>query len=86
MNLSECTVGQSLPGLELPLDRSTIAATAIASQDFEDVHHDAGAAQRRGTPDVFMSINATNGFVDRYITTYRGGESQQNDWLVTVTR
>ena len=72
MNLPECAVGQSLPGLELPLDRSTIAATAIASQDFEDVHHDAGAAQRRGTPDVFMSINATNGFVDRYITDWTG--------------
>lgn len=72
MNLSECTVGQTLPGLELPLDRSTIAATAIASQDFEDVHHDLGAAQERGTPDVFMSINATNGFVDRYITDWTG--------------
>lgn len=72
MNLSECTVGQILPQLELPLDRTAIMATAIASQDFEDVHHDPGAANRRGTPDVFMSINATNGFVDRYITDWTG--------------
>lgn len=72
MNLAECTVGQALPELELPLDRSTIVATAIASQDFEDVHHDPSAANRGGTPDVFMSINATNGFVDRYITDWTG--------------
>lgn len=72
MNLAECTVGQALPELELPLDRSTIVATAIASQDFEDVHHDPAAANRGGTPDVFMSINATNGFVDRYITDWTG--------------
>jgi cyclopropane fatty-acyl-phospholipid synthase-like methyltransferase len=25
-------------------------------------------------------------FVDRYITTYRGGDHEQNDWLVTVRK
>ena len=65
-------VGTELPPLELPLDRTTIVATAIASQDFEDVHHDPGKAQERGTPDIFMSINSTNGFVDRYVTDWAG--------------
>ena len=65
-------VGEELPALELPLDRTTIVATAIASQDFEDVHHDPGKAQERGTPDIFMSINSTNGFVDRYVTDWAG--------------
>ncbi|MBM7519638.1 MaoC/PaaZ C-terminal domain-containing protein [Nocardioides nitrophenolicus] len=61
-------VGETLPELALPLDRTTIVATAIASQDFEDVHHDPGKANERGTPDIFMSINSTNGFLDRYVT------------------
>jgi len=65
-------VGTRLPDLEIPLDRTTIVATAIASQDFEDVHHDPGKAQGRGTPDIFMSINSTNGFIDRYITDWTG--------------
>lgn len=68
LDLLECVVGTTLPELALPLDRTTIMATAIASQDFEDVHHDPGKANERGTPDIFMSINATNGFVDRYVT------------------
>ena len=61
-------VGEVLPELALPLDRTTIVATAIASQDFEDVHHDPSKANERGTPDIFMSINSTNGFLDRYVT------------------
>jgi acyl dehydratase len=65
-------VGDKLPELSIPIDRTTIAAAAIASQDFEDVHHDPGKAADRGTPDIFMSINSTNGFVDRYITDWTG--------------
>ena len=76
MNLSDVTAGTQLPELELPLDRTLIVAAAIASQDFEDVHHDPGAAQDRGTPDIFMSINSTNGFIDRYVTEWSGPASR----------
>ncbi|MFI0484934.1 hypothetical protein [Actinomadura sp. 9N215] len=72
MTFPDCAVGTPLPVLDLPLDRTLIVATAIASQDFEDVHHDPGRAEERGTPDIFMSINSTNGFVDRYITDWTG--------------
>ena len=64
--------GDALPELAIAMDRTTIVAAAIASQDFEDVHHDPGKAQDRGTPDIFMSINSTNGFVDRYVTDWAG--------------
>ncbi|GAA3113364.1 MaoC/PaaZ C-terminal domain-containing protein [Streptosporangium carneum] len=76
MNLDDCAVGTALPTLDLPLNRTTIVAAAIASQDFEDVHHDPGKAQRRGTPDIFLSINSTNGFVDRYVTDWSGPNSR----------
>ena len=68
LDLADCGVGTVLPELALPLDRTLIVATAMASQDFEDVHHDPGKAAERGTPDIFMSINSTNGFIDRYVT------------------
>lgn len=67
-----CGVGDVLPELDIAMDRTTIVAAALASQDFEDVHHDPGKAQGRGTPDIFMSINSTNGFVDRYVTDWAG--------------
>ncbi|MQW74328.1 acyl dehydratase [Nocardioides sp. dk4132] len=68
LDLRGRSVGDTLPELALPLDRTTIVAAAIASQDFEDVHHDPTKANERGTPDIFMSINSTNGFLDRYVT------------------
>lgn len=68
VQLADCSVGDTLPELRIPMDRTLIMATALASQDFEDVHHDPSKANDRGTPDIFMSINSTNGFLDRYLT------------------
>lgn len=65
-------VGDELPTLAIAMDRTTIIAAAISSQDFEDVHHDPDKAAERGTPDIFMSINSTNGFIDRYVTDWAG--------------
>ncbi|QCB51415.1 acyl dehydratase [Rhodococcus sp. PAMC28707] len=76
MSMPKCQIGYQLPKLDLPLDRTLIVAAAMASQDYEDVHHDPGAAQGRGTPDIFMSINSTNGFIDRYITDWSGPASR----------
>lgn len=76
MTLPDCTVGTALPELAIPIDRTTIVAAALASQDFEDVHHDPGKAQERGTRDIFMSINSTNGFLDRYVTDWSGPGSR----------
>jgi hypothetical protein len=65
-----------LPELTIALDRTLIVACAIASQDFEDVHHDPARAQQRGTPDIFMSINTTNGLIDRYVTDWAGPDAR----------
>ncbi len=63
---------ETLPVLDIPIDRAFIVAGAIASQDFEDVHHDPDAAIRRGAPDIFISINSSNGVVGRYVTDWAG--------------
>ncbi|WP_069743743.1 hypothetical protein [Streptomyces sp. EN23] len=45
---------------------------AIASRDYQDVHHDAELAREKGSPDIFMNIFTTNGLVGRYITDHFG--------------
>ncbi|ARP74215.1 acyl dehydratase [Streptomyces pluripotens] len=65
-------VGAELLPLEIPVTRTLIVAGAIASRDYHDVHHDAEAARRKGSPDVFMNILTTNGLVGRYITDHFG--------------
>lgn len=60
--------GDELPPLEIEITRTLIVAGAIASRDFQDVHHDAELARAKGSPDIFMNILTTNGLVGRYIT------------------
>lgn len=68
----EVAVGDPLPELWIPLTRTMIVATALASRDYQDVHHDPELARRRGSPDVFMNILTTNGLVDRFVTSWAG--------------
>ena len=65
-------VGDQLPVLALPLTRTMIVASAIASRDYQDVHHDPDLAVERGSKDIFMNILTTNGLVDRYVTSWAG--------------
>ena len=72
LRFEEITVGDTLPELVIPLTRTLIVATAIASRDYQDVHHDPGLAVERGSPDIFMNILTTNGFVGRFVTDWAG--------------
>lgn len=65
-------IGDQLPPLEIPLTRTMIVASAIASRDYQDVHHDPELAADRGSKDIFMNILTTNGLVDRYVTSWAG--------------
>ncbi|MBB85397.1 MAG: acyl dehydratase [Deltaproteobacteria bacterium] len=71
-SLASVSVGDALPSLEIPLTRTLIVSTAIASRDYQDVHHDHVLAQERGSPDIFMNILTTNGFVGRFVTDWTG--------------
>ncbi|WP_405992229.1 MaoC family dehydratase [Streptomyces sp. NBC_00986] len=64
--------GEELPPLEIEITRTLIVAGAVASRDYQDVHHDAESARQKGSPDIFMNILTTNGLVGRYITDHFG--------------
>ena len=75
LHYDDVNVGDEVPTLVIPLTRTLIVATAIASRDYQDVHHDPGLAQERGSPDIFMNILSTNGFVGRFITDWTGPDA-----------
>ena len=68
-------VGETLPGLEIPITSTLIVGGALASRDFTPVHHDRAAAQAQGMSDVFMNILTTNGLVGRYVTDWAGPDA-----------
>ncbi|MCX4763340.1 MaoC/PaaZ C-terminal domain-containing protein [Streptomyces sp. NBC_01275] len=61
-------VGDAFPSWEIEITRTLIVAGALASRDYQDVHHDPERARAKGSPDVFMNILTTNGLVGRYLT------------------
>ena len=66
------SVGEKLPTVSIPITRTLIVAGAVASRDYQDVHHDSDLAKERGSKDIFMNILTTNGLVGRYVTDWTG--------------
>lgn len=71
---SDLEVGVRLPSWELPVTPTLVVSTAIATRDFQDVHHDRDLAVERGSKDIFLNILTTTGLVQRYVTDQLGSE------------
>jgi acyl dehydratase len=68
--------GQALPELAIPITHRLIVAGALATQDFQDVHHELPAAIAAGMPDIFMNILTTSGLCARYLSDWAGAGSR----------
>ncbi len=60
-------LGATLPGWDLPVTPTLVVSTAVATRDFQDVHHDRDLAVQRGSKDIFLNILTTTGLVQRYV-------------------
>ena len=65
-------VGTVLPELTIYGDPTFIVSTAIATRDYQDVHHDRDKAQAKGSKDIFVNILTDTGLVQRYLTDWAG--------------
>lgn len=72
VTVDSVNVGDTLPALEIPITTRLIVGAAIASRDYQNVHHDLEATQALGSPNIFMNILTTNGLVGRFITDWTG--------------
>ena len=66
------SVGSKLPELQIYGDPTFIVSTAIATRDYQDVHHDRDKAQAKGSKDIFVNILTDTGLVGRYVTDWAG--------------
>ena len=65
---ADVAVGEKLPPLAIDITTGLVVCGALATRDFEPVHHDKAAAQATGLPDVFMNILTSQGLMTRYAT------------------
>ena len=71
---AEVAVGWELPPLAVPITVMLITAGALATRDYENVHHDLEATRKIGSPHIFMNILTTNGLCQRFIEEAFGPE------------
>lgn len=72
LTVSDVRVGTKLPELKIYGDPTFIVSTAIATRDYQDVHHDRDKAQAKGSKDIFVNILTDTGLVGRYVTDWAG--------------
>ena len=72
MTTTQVQVGTTLPELVIEASVKNIVATAIATRDYQDVHHDIALAQERGSKTIFTNILTSNGYVLKYVTDWAG--------------
>ncbi|MFE3256940.1 MaoC family dehydratase [Nocardia sp. NPDC059091] len=70
--MSAVQVGTVLPELVIHADTTFIVSTALATRDFQDVHHDRDKAVERGSKDIFVNILTDTGLVQRFVTDWAG--------------
>ncbi len=75
LRVSTPAVGAELPELVIEASVRNIVATAIATRDYQDVHHDIASAQARGSKTIFTNILTSNGYCLRYITDWTGPDA-----------
>lgn len=75
LNFAEVSIGDKLPELDIDVTSGLIVSGALATRDFEPVHHDKSVAQSTGLPDVFMNILTSQGLMTRFATDWSGPEA-----------
>jgi len=64
-----------LPPLVIDVTPTFVVASALATRDFQDVHHDRDRAVAGGAKDIFLNILTTTGLVQRYVAAWAGPDA-----------
>jgi len=75
LSLAEVKVGDKLNTVAIDITTGLVVCGALATRDFEPVHHNKAAAQAVGLPDVFMNILTSQGLMTRFATDWSGPEA-----------
>jgi acyl dehydratase len=65
----------ALPELAIETTPTFVISAALATRDFQDVHHDRDRAIARGSQDIFINILTTTGLVQRFVSGWAGPQA-----------
>jgi len=75
LTFDDVVVGAELPAVTVDLTPTLVIATALATRDFEEVHHDVDVARAAGLDNIFLNILATNGLCQRLVIDWAGRDA-----------
>ncbi|MBV9484777.1 MAG: MaoC family dehydratase N-terminal domain-containing protein [Frankiaceae bacterium] len=75
LKAGQVSAEDALPIWVMPVTPTRIVAGALATRDFQDVHHDRDLAHNKGSKDIFLNINTSLGLMQRYVTDWAGSEA-----------
>ena len=75
LTFDDVQIGDKLPLCPIPITPTLIVSTAIASRDYQDVHHDRDQAHKKGSKDIFMNILTSSGLSGRYVSDWAGPDA-----------
>jgi uncharacterized OB-fold protein/acyl dehydratase len=67
--------GEALPEFVLKASATFIVSSALATRDFQDVHHDRDLAVAKGSKDIFVNILTSTGLVQRFVAGWAGQDA-----------
>jgi hypothetical protein len=71
--------GEPLPELVINTSTTFIVSSALATRDFQDVHHDRDLALAKGSKDIFVNILTTTGLVQRFVAQWLAAQGAGPD-------
>jgi uncharacterized protein len=69
------TAEDMLPDRVIDVTPTFVIASALATRDFTDLHHDRDRAAEQGAKDIFVNILTTTGLVQRYVCDWAGPDA-----------
>lgn len=72
MRFADVKQGQVLPAIRVPITITSAMATALATRDYQPVHHDLERARALGSQTVFTNTHTTAGYLERLVMQWAG--------------
>lgn len=72
LSRKQVLVSETLPKHQIILTPTRIVATAIATRDYQPVHHDQEAVAKQGNLGIFLNTHTTAGFLECYVQAWAG--------------
>ena len=75
LRIADVRVGQELPSFQVPVTVTSVMATALATRDYQPVHHDLEKVKSLGNETVFTNTHTTAAYLEKLVMQWAGPDA-----------